>query len=127
MRQPDKYRWCKSTITKILTQQEYCGDIINFKSYTKSYKDKNEIVNPKENWAIFKEVHEPIIDRNDSPVVRICDMSQFTSKSQCVLKKGAKVVVDEVIVKKNNNIWIKCDKYKGYIGIYSYQSDTSKV
>ncbi len=70
MRQPDKYRWCKSTITKILTQQEYCGDIINFKSYTKSYKNKKKIVNPKENWAIFKEVHEPIIDRNTFETVQ---------------------------------------------------------
>ncbi len=29
--QPNKYKWCKTTVTKILTQQEYCGDIINLK------------------------------------------------------------------------------------------------
>ena len=34
--QPNKYKWCKTTVTKILTQQEYCGDIINFKTYSKS-------------------------------------------------------------------------------------------
>ena len=49
--QPNKYKWCKTTITKILTQQEYCGDIINFKTYSKSYKNKKRYDNPKENWG----------------------------------------------------------------------------
>ena len=61
--QPNPYKWCKTTIAKILEQQEYCGDIINFKSYSKSFRNKTRVENPKENWAIFKDVHEPIIDR----------------------------------------------------------------
>ena len=52
-----------TTIKKILTTQEYCGDVINFKSYSKSYKMKRRIENPEENRAIFLNVHEPIIDR----------------------------------------------------------------
>ena len=62
--QPNPYKWCKTTIAKILAQQEYCGDIINFKSTSKSFRNKTRIENPKENWAIFKDVHEPIIDRD---------------------------------------------------------------
>ena len=62
--QPNPYHWCKSTITKILTQQEYCGDVINFRTYSKSFKNKTRLDNPQENWAIFKNVHEPIIDRD---------------------------------------------------------------
>ena len=61
--QPNPYKWCKTTIARILEQQEYCGDVINFKSYSKSFRNKTRIENPKENWAIFKDVHEPIIDR----------------------------------------------------------------
>ena len=61
--QPNPYKWCKTTIAKMLGQQEYCGDIINFKSYSKSFRNKTRVENPKENWAIFKDVHEPIIDR----------------------------------------------------------------
>ena len=61
--QPNPYRWKNSTIRKILTQQEYCGDVINFKSYSKSYKMKKRIENPEENRAIFLNVHEAIIDR----------------------------------------------------------------
>lgn len=63
---PPKYgpcHWNSSTVTKILTLQEYCGDVLNFKTYSKSYKNKRRIENDRENWAIFKDVHEAIIDR----------------------------------------------------------------
>lgn len=56
-------KWGHTTIKKILTTQEYCGDVINFKSYSKSYKMKRRIENPEENRAIFLNVHEAIIDR----------------------------------------------------------------
>lgn len=56
-------KWNSSTITKILSLQEYCGDILNFKTYSKSYKNKKRIENDRENWVIFKNVHESIIDR----------------------------------------------------------------
>ena len=61
--QGDPYRWNSSTIVTILSMQEYCGDVINFKTYSKSYKLKKRIHNEVENMAIFKDVHEPIIDR----------------------------------------------------------------
>lgn len=56
-------KWGHTTVKKILTLQEYCGDVINFKSYSKSYKMKKRIENPEENRAIFLDVHEAIIDR----------------------------------------------------------------
>ena len=56
-------KWNSSTVTKILSLQEYCGDILNFKTYSKSYKNKKRIENDRENWVVFKDVHEPIIDR----------------------------------------------------------------
>ena len=56
-------KWGQTTVKKILTLQEYCGDVINFKSYSKSYKMKKRIENPEENRAIFLNVHEAIIDR----------------------------------------------------------------
>ena len=63
--QPNPCKWCKTTVQKILSQQEYCGDVINFKTCSKSFKNKRRYENDPENWAIFKDVHEPIIDRND--------------------------------------------------------------
>ncbi len=63
--QPNPYRWCKTTVQKILSQQEYCGDVINFKTYSNSFKNKRRYDNDPENWMIFKDVHEPIIARKD--------------------------------------------------------------
>ena len=75
--QTDPYKWCKTTIQKILSQQEYCGDIINFKTYSKSFKNKRHIENSKENWAVFKNVNEPIIDRETFETVQ-----KFISKTK---------------------------------------------
>ena len=55
-------KWGKTTIMQMLSIQEYCGDILNFKTYSKSYKNKKRIDNDRENWLVFKDVHEPIID-----------------------------------------------------------------
>lgn len=60
----NKYRWRSSTVSKILAQQEYCGDIINFKTYSKSYKNKKRRQNSRDNWAVFENVNEPIIQRD---------------------------------------------------------------
>lgn len=68
--QANPYKWCKTTIAKILSQQEYCGDVINFKTYSKSFKNKARIPNDKENWVIFKDKHEPIIDRETFEMVQ---------------------------------------------------------
>ena len=75
--QTNPYKWCKTTIQKILSQQEYCGDIINFKTYSKSFKNKRRIENLKENWAVFKDVNEPIIDRETFETVQ-----KFISKTK---------------------------------------------
>ena len=55
--------WNSSSVIKMLSVQEYCGDILNFKTYSKSYKNKKRLENDRENRAIFKDVHEPIIER----------------------------------------------------------------
>ena len=57
-------QWHSSTVVSILSKQEYCGDVINFKTYSKSYKNKKRMANDKENWVIFKDVHETIIERS---------------------------------------------------------------
>ena len=62
-RQQSPTKWNSSTITKILSLQEYCGDILNFKTYSKSYKNKKRIDNDRENWVVFQDVHEAIIER----------------------------------------------------------------
>ena len=55
--------WGHAIIYKMLTLQEYCGDVINFKTYSKSYRNKKRIVTEEKDRAIFWGVHEPIIER----------------------------------------------------------------
>ena len=57
------YYWGKSMVSIILSRQEYCGDIINFKTYTLSYKNKKRIENDPENMLFFKDANEAIIER----------------------------------------------------------------
>ncbi len=66
----DPCRWNMNTVWKILRQQEYCGDVINFKTYSKSFKNKKRLENDPENWKVFHDVHEPIIDRETFELVR---------------------------------------------------------
>lgn len=59
----EPFRWNSSTVITILSRQEYCGDLINFKTYSKSYKNKKRLDNDPENWVIFKDIHEAIVPR----------------------------------------------------------------
>lgn len=67
----DPYHWNKSTVRKILALQEYCGDVINFKTYSVSYKNKKRHANNPEDILVFKDVHEPIIDRTTFETIQL--------------------------------------------------------
>ena len=58
----NRFKWNKASVTHILTRQEYCGDVVNFKT-TKHYRDKRNHYVDKSEWHITENVHEPIIDR----------------------------------------------------------------
>ena len=76
-----KYCWQDRSIYDILFRQEYIGDTVNFKGTTKSFKDKSKIYFPKEQWKIFKNTHEPIIDKETwNTVQRIRENSQRPTK-----------------------------------------------
>ena len=57
------YHWAQNTVRKMLSNQEYAGDTVNFKTYSKSNKLKKRLKNNPENILIFKDTHEAIIDR----------------------------------------------------------------
>ncbi len=56
--------WCNTTIKKILQNRLYTGDMIQNRRSRLSYKYRKIICNPKENWIIVENTHEPIIDKN---------------------------------------------------------------
>ena len=66
----DDYYWNSATISAILTREEYLGKTVNFKTYTKSYKNKKTYANDKSNWKIFDNTHEAIIDNETFNIVQ---------------------------------------------------------
>ena len=62
LNEENRYNWNKATLTRILKRQEYCGDVVNFKT-EKHYRDKRNHYVDKSKWQITENVHEPIIDR----------------------------------------------------------------
>ena len=64
------YFWTRETLSAILSREEYLGHTVNLRTRTKSYKDKRKVDNPKEDWLIFKNTHEAIIDQETFDIVR---------------------------------------------------------
>ena len=60
---PNPYNWSGFVVSQILAKPEYMGHTVNFRSHKQSYKDKNPVMNPKEDWLIFENTHEAIVDK----------------------------------------------------------------
>ncbi|MGO3595536.1 MAG: DUF4368 domain-containing protein [Enterococcus faecalis] len=55
--------WDSKKVVEILERPDYLGHTVNFKTSTKSYRDKRKIYNDPKDWVVFKNTHEPIIDQ----------------------------------------------------------------
>ena len=58
-----RYDWSGTTVGGIISKPEYMGHTVNFRSYKESYKDKQAIKRPPEEWTIFENTHEAIVDK----------------------------------------------------------------
>ena len=120
---PDlKHGWSYGTIAHILERQEYIGDTINFKSTTRSFKDHTKINFPKEDWKIFKNTHEPIVDeetwntvqkirQNKRRQTKSGKISIFSGHLFCK-ECGAKLYFCTEKRFKTNNDYYRCSNYK---------------
>ena len=90
--QENQYKWCSVTVAGILDRQEYIGDTVNFKSTTRSYKDKTRVYLPKEDRKIFKNTHEPIIDEHTWNIVK-----QLRGNRKKYAKSGKKSIFSGLI------------------------------
>lgn len=64
------YDWTMSTVADILSRPEYMGHTVNFRTHSSDYKEKRIIKHPKEEWKIFENTHEPIIDKETWELVQ---------------------------------------------------------
>ena len=64
------YDWRAQTVAEILSKAEYIGHTVNFRFHKESYKSKKMIPNPKEEWMVFENTHEAIIDKETWELVQ---------------------------------------------------------
>lgn len=64
------YNWCVATVAGILDKQEYCGDTVNFRTTSKSFKLKKRLERTQEDWQIFENSHLATIDRETFELVQ---------------------------------------------------------
>jgi len=73
----EQYTWYGRTIQNIIFRPEYHGVTVNFRTYKDSYKDKRPKQRPPEEWLVFENTQEPIIDK----------VTWETAQKSCVVKR----------------------------------------
>lgn len=124
---PNPYKWGKTTIAKILAQQEYCGDVINFKTYSKSFKNKARLPNDPANQKVFPNVHEPIIDRETFSQVQ--ELVAKTKRRAPKKENGEKNMFSDLLYCADcgSKLWYHTNTLNKDIHFFScsnYRSDT---
>lgn len=64
------YAWNARSVADILSKIEYLGHTANFKTSKKSYKSNVKIENAPEDWLIFENTHEAIVDESTWKIVQ---------------------------------------------------------
>jgi len=90
----DPYKWNADGVSHTLARMEYLGHTVNFKTFKQSYKSKKKLYNDPDNWAVFENTHEPIIEESLFVIVqnlrqsrrrptRMGDMGLFSGLLYC--------------------------------------------
>ena len=132
-----KHQWNATTVASILDRQEYIGDTVNFKYTIRSYKDKTKVPIPKEDWQIFKNTHEPIIDEytwniaqelrnNRKKPTRSGKKSIFSGLLFCN-DCGKKMYFQSPVIDLNAKDHYRCSSYKKNISLCTSHWITDEV
>ena len=66
----DRYAWNAPVVAKILDRMDYLGHTVNFKTHIKSYKNHKKIDNSPDEWKVFEDTHEAIIEKETFEIVQ---------------------------------------------------------
>ncbi len=132
-----KHQWNATTVASILDRQEYIGDTVNFKYTIRSYKDKTKVPIPKENWQIFKNTHEPIIDEytwNIAQELRNNRKKPTSSGKKSIFSGllfcndcGKKMYFQSPVIDLNAKDHYRCSSYKKNISLCTSHWITDEV
>ena len=64
------YQWSSTVVVKTLERMDYLGHTVNFKTYTKSYKNHKKIFNNPDQWQVFENTHDALIDQSTFDIVQ---------------------------------------------------------
>lgn len=127
--------WSYFTITNILTNEVYIGNMVQGKSGVVSYKTQEKVTYPEDQWIVVKGTHDPIID------LKTWDMTQELIRSKAVkTEKGSEGIFARKVrclncgsrmhsVKNGEKRGFKCDRHAvshdycvgGYISLRKLQ------
>ena len=62
--------WSRISVEYILSNYEYTGCTVNFKTRRRSFKNKKQVIQGKEDWAVFEGTQEAIIDKETFETVQ---------------------------------------------------------
>ncbi|WP_298531043.1 recombinase family protein [uncultured Ruminococcus sp.] len=131
------YIWTQSTVRDMLSNRIYCGDTVNFSTYSKSNKLKKRLKNAPENMLIFENTHEPIVSRELFELVqkryegrkrpdRLGDVDKYAGYLYCA-DCGAKLYLHRGKNLKPENNCYQCGGYqakgKNYCTVHSIKAD----
>lgn len=108
----NKHKWSSATIRKILTDEIYIGNLVQFKTTTVSYKNHTVIYNDSDTWIRVENTHEPIIDLD-----LWYSVQEKLSKNKKVCKNGkVHILAGKVYCENCGRIFYKCGRNdeKGY-------------
>lgn len=116
-----KYRWCFSTIKKILKDEVYIGNLVQFKTTTVSYKNHTLLYNDIEKQIRVQNTHQPIIEKELWNQVQ----KKLAESKKCGKNGKTHILANKVYCQKCHNIFYKCGK-KDSNG-YSYLCCKDKI
>ncbi len=101
-----KFKWCGQTIKKILTDEVYIGNLVQFKTTTVSYKNHKIIKNDNEDRIRKENTHESIIDKNVFCTVQ----ERLQKKSRSSQEGKVHAFSNKVYCMNCNRTFFKCGK-----------------
>lgn len=101
-----KFKWCEQTIKKILSDEVYIGNLVQFKSTTVSYKNHTIIKNDDEERIRKNKTHEPIIEQNIWYTVQ----ERLKEKSRSCQSGEIHAFSNKVFCINCNQVFCKCGK-----------------
>ena len=108
----NKHKWNSSTVKKILLDEVYIGNLVQFKTTTVSYKNHTVIYNDKDRQIRAEDTHEPTIGLD-----LWYSVQEKLSQSKKSCKDGkVHILANKVYCEECNRVFCKCGKndYSGY-------------